>query len=133
VRHASWIDESNLDLLAELGVGICNIDQPLFHRSVKPATHVTSTIEYVRLHGRNYRNWFSATADVRERYDHLYSLDELEPWVTRTRQIAADAKDIMRLGAQSVNISASFFGNVTHPSGGSLWGLRLQIAFLFPK
>ncbi len=93
VRHASWMDESCLDLLAELGVGICNIDQPLFHRSVKPATHVTSTIGYVRLHGRNYRNWFSATADVRERYDHLYSLDELEPWVARTKEIAANAKD----------------------------------------
>jgi len=40
---------------------------------------------------------------------------------------------IMRLGAQPVNISASFYGNVTHPSGGSPWGMRLQIAFLFPK
>ena len=29
-----------LDLLAELGVGICNIDQPLFHRSAKPTAHV---------------------------------------------------------------------------------------------
>lgn len=40
---------------------------------------------------------------------------------------------IMRLRAQPVNISASFFGNATHPSGGSPWGMRLQIAFLFPK
>jgi hypothetical protein len=28
VCHGSWVDESILDLLAELGVGICNIDQP---------------------------------------------------------------------------------------------------------
>jgi hypothetical protein len=40
---------------------------------------------------------------------------------------------IMRLGAQPVNISATFYGNVAHPSGGSPWGMRLQIAFLFPK
>ncbi|HEY7306890.1 MAG TPA: neuromedin U [Bryobacteraceae bacterium] len=40
---------------------------------------------------------------------------------------------VMRLGAQPVNISASFFGNAVHPSGGSPWGMRLQIAFLFPK
>jgi hypothetical protein len=40
---------------------------------------------------------------------------------------------VMRLGAQPVNISAAFFGNVVHPSGGSPWGMRLQIAFLFPK
>jgi uncharacterized protein YecE (DUF72 family) len=93
VRHSSWLDKEILDLLSELGVGICNIDQPLFHRSVKPAAHVTSAIEYVRLHGRNYRNWFSAKADVRDRYDHLYSPDELDSWITRSKQIAEDADE----------------------------------------
>jgi uncharacterized protein YecE (DUF72 family) len=93
VRHASWLNEEILDLLSELGVGICNIDQPLFHRSVTPGAHVTSGIGYVRLHGRNYRNWFSAKADVRGRYDHLYSPDELDPWITRAKQIAKDADE----------------------------------------
>lgn len=93
VRHASWLDEQILDLLSELGVGICNIDQPLFHRSVRPAAHVTGAIGYVRLHGRNYKQWFSKEADVRERYDHLYSLDELDPWVTRAKRVAEDATD----------------------------------------
>ena len=32
-------------------------------------------------------------ANVRERYDHLYSVEELEPWVDRIRQIATDAKE----------------------------------------
>lgn len=40
---------------------------------------------------------------------------------------------IMRLGAQPVNISAQFFGNAEYPSNGSPWGMRLQIAFLFPR
>ncbi|MBV9268309.1 MAG: DUF72 domain-containing protein [Acidobacteriaceae bacterium] len=93
VRHSSWLDEQILDLLSELGVGICNIDQPLFHRSVKPAAHVTASVGYVRLHGRNYKQWFSKDADVRERYDHLYSLDELHPWLTRAKQIAEDTTD----------------------------------------
>jgi uncharacterized protein YecE (DUF72 family) len=93
VRHASWINEDTLDLLSELGIGICNIDQPLFYRSTKPAAHVTSKIGYVRLHGRNYNAWFSKEADVRERYDHLYSLDELDPWVARAKQVAQDADD----------------------------------------
>jgi uncharacterized protein YecE (DUF72 family) len=47
----------------------------------------------VRLHGRNYKSWFSKTADVRERYDHLYSVDELEPWVARSKEIAEQAED----------------------------------------
>jgi hypothetical protein len=37
VRHSSWVEPSVLDELAELGIGLCNIDQPLFRRSVKPA------------------------------------------------------------------------------------------------
>ena len=93
VRHSSWMDEGGLDLLAELGIGICNIDQPLFKRSIRPAARVTSDLGYVRLHGRNYKQWFSPTANVRERYDHLYSVEELDPWVDRIRQIAKDAED----------------------------------------
>ena len=40
---------------------------------------------------------------------------------------------IMRLGYQPVNISASFYGNAVHPPGASNWGMRLQIALLYPK
>jgi hypothetical protein len=40
---------------------------------------------------------------------------------------------IMKLGFQPVNLSAQFYGNALYPSHGSPWGMRLQIAFLFPK
>jgi hypothetical protein len=40
---------------------------------------------------------------------------------------------IMRLGAQPVNLGLQFYGNAVHPPGASPWGMRLQIAFLFPK
>jgi len=63
VRHGSWSERDVLDEFAELGIGLCNIDQPLFHRSVKPAAIATSGIGYVRLHGRNYKQWFSKTAE----------------------------------------------------------------------
>jgi uncharacterized protein YecE (DUF72 family) len=93
VRHASWITEEILDTFAGLGLGLCNIDQPLFHRSVRPAAHTTSSVGYVRLHGRNYQNWFSPSADVRERYDYLYRPEELEPWAARIKNVADDAAD----------------------------------------
>jgi uncharacterized protein YecE (DUF72 family) len=93
VRHSSWTQAEILDLLGELGVGLCNIDQPLFHRSVKPASATTSAIGYVRLHGRNYKAWFDEKADVRERYDYLYPVKELEPWADRAREIAAKTEE----------------------------------------
>jgi hypothetical protein len=40
---------------------------------------------------------------------------------------------IMKLGFQPVNVAVQFYGNAVHPAGASPWGMRLQIAFLFPK
>src|SRR6266705_1845211 len=68
-------------------------DQPLFDDSIKPSAEVTSAIGYVRLHGRNYGNWFREDADVMERYDYLYPLHELESWLPRIKEVAAKAKE----------------------------------------
>jgi uncharacterized protein YecE (DUF72 family) len=93
VRHASWTEPGTLNLLAELDVGLCNIDQPLFNRSIEPGAEATSAIGYIRLHGRNYKTWFAESANVRERYDYLYSVDELEPWVDRVKDVAGKTKN----------------------------------------
>ncbi len=92
LRHESWNNPRILQTLEDLGVGLCDIDQPLFANSIKPAAEVTSPIGYIRLHGRNYQNWFREEAGVVERYDYLYSRDELEPWVERIKQVAEKAK-----------------------------------------
>jgi uncharacterized protein YecE (DUF72 family) len=92
LRHESWNHPRILQTLEDLGVGLCDIDQPLFANSIKPSAEVTSSIGYIRLHGRNYQNWFREEANVMERYDYLYSRDELEPWVERIKQVADKAK-----------------------------------------
>jgi uncharacterized protein YecE (DUF72 family) len=71
-----------------------NIDQPLFKQSIKPSAAVTSTVGYVRVHGRNYTEWFRESANVRERYDYLYSSDELAPWTRRIEEISERADEI---------------------------------------
>jgi hypothetical protein len=40
---------------------------------------------------------------------------------------------IMKVGAQPINLSAQVYANAVYPTGGSPWGIRLQIAFLFPQ
>ena len=94
VRHDSWLVPDFFDSLAERGVGFVNIDQPLFKRSVKPTATATSGVGYVRVHGRNAKDWFRQDAGVNERYDYLYSAEELEPWVERTREIASEAPEV---------------------------------------
>lgn len=93
VRHLSWCNPQIYEWLEELSVGICNIDQPLFSKSIKPAGLATSPVGYVRLHGRNYQDWFREKAPRDDRYNYLYSLDELEPWIARIKQIAAKTKE----------------------------------------
>jgi uncharacterized protein YecE (DUF72 family) len=90
VRHASWNEPGFYAELLERGLGIVNIDQPLFHDSIRPSARATSAIGYVRVHGRNYRDWFRKTAGRDERYDYLYTAKELEPWAERTRELAKD-------------------------------------------
>jgi len=92
LRHESWNNPRVLQTLEDLNVGLCDIDQPQFANSIKPSAEVTSSIGYVRLHGRNYQNWFREEANVLERYDYLYATDELEPWVERIKQVAEKAK-----------------------------------------
>jgi uncharacterized protein YecE (DUF72 family) len=93
IRHSSWNNPQIYEWLEELSVGICNVDQPLFAKSIKPADLTTSQIGYVRLHGRNYQDWFREKAPPDDRYNYLYSVDELEPWITRIKKIAAKTKE----------------------------------------
>lgn len=93
VRHVSWTTPAVLAWLGEQGVGLVNIDQPLFHHSVKPAAVVTAPIGYVRLHGRNFREWFRKTAGRDERYDYLYPAGELRPWAKRVEEVAEQAEE----------------------------------------
>jgi uncharacterized protein YecE (DUF72 family) len=93
VRHDSWLVPEFFESLTERKVGFVNIDQPLFKRSVKPSAEATAPVGYVRVHGRNAKDWFRQDAGVNERYDYLYSAEELAPWVERTREIAAETAE----------------------------------------
>ncbi len=101
VRHSSWNDAATLAAFAQQNVGFCNIDQPLLGRSLAPTQHVTSTIGYVRLHGRNYEHWFAdhAPADQgsdpdnrNDRYNYLYNERELTRWKERIENVAERAQ-----------------------------------------
>jgi len=93
VRHASWNTPAMYEWLQEQRVGICNIDQPVFSKSIRPAALTTSPVGYVRLHGRNYQNWFREKAPRDERYNYLYSFEELDPWLKRIKEVAKETRE----------------------------------------
>ena len=95
VRHDTWNSPDTLSLLREHGAGFCNIDQPIIGRSLAPSAQATSPVGYVRLHGRRYDTWFSDDNAIpaHERYNYLYSTEELTPWITRVRKVSEHARD----------------------------------------
>ncbi len=94
VRHQAWAREGFLDFLRSREVAFCNLDQPGVARSLGPTEMVTSRVGYVRLHGRNARDWFRQEAGPSARYDYLYAEEELAPWADRIRRVAEQTADV---------------------------------------
>ncbi len=91
VRHSSWSNEGTLRYFAQKGVAFCNIDQPLLGKAIGATEHVTSPFAYVRLHGRNYEQWFDSDSR-NDRYNYLYTVPELKKWAGHIQNIAKKAE-----------------------------------------
>lgn len=92
VRHGTWEDRKFCELLAEHKVCFVNIDQPLISHSIAPSAIVTHPeFAYVRLHGRNYKDWFREGAGRDARYNYLYSKSELVDWVDRIKNLGKNS------------------------------------------
>ncbi len=80
-RNEDWIKEKTIRLLEELEFGFCCVDEPHLKGLVDAHVIRTSPIGYVRFHGRNYETWWDRSRKSWERYDYLYSEEELQEWV----------------------------------------------------
>jgi uncharacterized protein YecE (DUF72 family) len=86
-RHRSWTSEETFDLLRNLGVAYCCVDEPRLPNLPLPVVRATAPIAYIRFHGRNRQKWWTH-AEAWERYDYLYSEGELLEWVPKIRSLA---------------------------------------------
>lgn len=91
VRHSDWNDRTLLREFTTLGVCFVNVDQPLLGKALRATSHVTDSTGYVRLHGRNYQQWFSAKKSE-DRYNYLYPPEQLESWKERIEEIGEQAE-----------------------------------------
>jgi uncharacterized protein YecE (DUF72 family) len=92
IRHSTWNDPQVLGQLSERNVGFVNIDQPRLGKALHPTEHVTSSVGYIRLHGRNYKEWFDSEGRS-DRYNYLYKTNELKEWVKKIRNVSEDAPE----------------------------------------
>ncbi len=84
-RHNSWVKPAIPSFFKSLGAGYVNVDEPQLPGLLPPQEIVTSDFGYIRFHGRNEVKWWSGQGS--ERYDYLYSENELKSWTGRIKEI----------------------------------------------
>src|SRR5206468_13006180 len=93
-RHASWLDDEHraetLAFLERNHMSYVIVDAPRTGaRNVLPTVVATTSLTaYVRFHGRNADTWNKRTGSAAERFDYLYSEDELREWVDPLSELA---------------------------------------------
>jgi len=99
-RHRSWLDEENraetLAFLEELGAAHVVVDAPKTEAKnlVPTVVAATSPLAYVRMHGRNAGTWNVRGGSASDRFDYLYSEDELREWAGPLRELAEGADEV---------------------------------------
>ncbi len=106
LRHRSWYTAQARDFLADRGVDVIAVDQPLLKGMVELTPEIVGETGYFRLHGRNEKMWEisrEALAERRaspesagkddpgrnDRYNYLYSgmeLDEIEAKISKVAE-----------------------------------------------
>jgi uncharacterized protein YecE (DUF72 family) len=100
-RHRSWLEEheraDTLSFLERHGLAYVSVDAPRTRASnvVPRIAAATHPIAYVRFHGRNWRTWnIRGARSSAERFDWLYSEEELEEWVQPAASLAGEAEEV---------------------------------------
>jgi uncharacterized protein YecE (DUF72 family) len=99
-RHRSWLEEperaDTFTFLERNGLAYVSVDAPRTRASnvVPPVAFATHRVAYVRFHGRNVKTWNIRSERSSERFDWLYSEEELGEWVPRLGHLASEADEV---------------------------------------
>ncbi len=97
-RHASWAAEANLQrtmrFLADRKLTFVSVDAPAVEtgQAMPPVSAATAPFGYVRFHGRNREMWHARTLTAADRFDYLYTPDELAEWRDPIEELAKETE-----------------------------------------
>lgn len=136
-RHPSWVADrviaETLGFLEERGISFVSVDAPQLasRTTMPPVTAATAPWSYVRFHGRNAATWHGRSASAADRFDYLYTPDELREWEQPVRDLAADSERTWAMfnnckrdyAPRNARDLALILGDITAPrAGGALTG-----------
>ena len=91
-RNNEWNKKQIIDELEKQKTAFVSVDLPDFDKLPEQIDIVTSSLGYLRFHGKNKKAWWGS--DAATRYDYMYSDSELELAAERIKKIT---EKIMRL------------------------------------
>jgi uncharacterized protein YecE (DUF72 family) len=102
-RHRSWLEpweqEDTFSFLERHGCAYVSVDAPKTRASnvVPRISAVTHRVAYVRFHGRNWKTWNIRSSKSSERFNWMYSSEELAEWVEPIGRLADEADEVYAL------------------------------------
>jgi uncharacterized protein YecE (DUF72 family) len=99
-RHRSWLEEDEradtLAFLEENGLAYVSVDAPPTRASnvLPPVAAATHRVAYVRFHGRNVKTWNIKAEKSSERFNWMYTPEELSEWVEKLHSLAEGAEEV---------------------------------------
>ena len=99
-RHRSWLEEDEradtFSFLERNGLAYVSVDAPRTRASnvLPPVAAATHPLVYVRFHGRNVKTWNIKAEKSSERFDWMYTSEELEEWVPELARLAGEADEV---------------------------------------
>ena len=90
-RNKDWARDETFDFLRENNLGYCAVDEPKLPRLMPFINEITSSLGYMRFHGRN-PHWFNTP--VSERYHYLYTDEELKEFMPEAMKMDSRARKV---------------------------------------
>src|SRR5262245_19381732 len=133
-RHRSWTEEGEradtLAFLEAAGLAFVSLDSPRTRASnVSPTIAArTHRVAYARFHGRNAQAWNIRGETAADRFDWLYTAEELVEWVEPLARLADEADEVYAMfnnnrddfAPRSARILRGLLDEAGIPAGGAV-------------
>jgi uncharacterized protein YecE (DUF72 family) len=98
-RNNDWLSDRNIEktlgFLRDHNLAFVCVDEPQgFRSSVAPIAEATTDIGLVRFHGRNRDTWEKRGISVAERFNYLYTEEELHGWASKLKVLATKTRQL---------------------------------------
>jgi uncharacterized protein YecE (DUF72 family) len=92
-RNVGWDRSEVYASLSDNDIGFCCVDEPRLEGLFPPKVLTTTSVGYVRFHGRNSVDWWHPRKGS-DRYNYSYKKEELADWLKKIEQLRKNTEKV---------------------------------------